>query len=330
LAENSLERLVTPTALRAETRNVGPGWDATLGRAGAEDRSVHLPFSTPYDPPAALPPQPPPPAPTEQERRDALAAALEQQARADAAFCRATDAHTRAVRLIDERKQAIAGFASLEDERLAATLDSLRDDDGGTTLPAMDDRLVKREIARLDLDDAEKAAETLLHELLLMRDEAAAAARRVNMLAVAVLTHTADRLVDEHSELLRQAAAIKEQLHAFDHLSANSGASLSGKLSSLLLAEGMTALAKQRDTREWQAARAALLKDPMAEITITIGTTTPKAEPASPLMQFAPAPHDGIIDAKTGEVLTIAELTRRRRAEFDAVRDTKQPTGNGS
>ena len=101
-----------------------------------------------------------------------------------------------------------------------------------------------------------------------MTTAAEQAAREVNRCAVNVLSHRAAAIADEYTELLRQAALRMVTLHAFDHFSANSGAPLPGKVSSLLLAEGTAALARQRDTSSWRAARERLLADPQAEVSI--------------------------------------------------------------
>jgi hypothetical protein len=284
MPENSFERLGTPTAPRAEVNKVGPGWGLSASRATADDPKLHLPLSTPA--PAAHPPPPyvpPPPQPSLAQHRDALAAALEQQKATDAKLASATEAHARALKLIEERRQALSAYATLADDRLAQTLDSLRDDDGAVTLPGADDRLIKREIARLDLEDAERAEATLLHELIPMREQADAAARQANMLATSILSHVADRIADEHAEALAQAAVRKEVLHEFDQFSANSGVRLSGRVSSILLANGtagIAALTKLRDPSSWRAARDKLLADPHAEI--VIDTPVPPARPATP------------------------------------------------
>jgi hypothetical protein len=267
MPENSFERLGTPTAPRAEVARVGPGWGHSTSYATADDPKLHLPLSTPggNPPPSYVPP---PPQPSEQQHRDALIAAIETQRDADAKLTAATEAHARALKLIKERQQVLAGFASLDDERLARTLDSLRDDDGGTTLPGTDDRLIKREIARIEVEDAERAAETLMHDLILAREQQGAAAKQVNMLATSVLSHEADDIADRHNELLRQAAVELEKLHEFNHFTANTGVPLSGKVTSLLLAGGTAGLTRLRDTSGWRAARDRLIEDPQAEIDI--------------------------------------------------------------
>ena len=66
---------------------------------------------------------------------------------------------------IEQRKATLASYGSLDDDRLAATLNSLRDDDGFATLPADDERLVKREIAQRHLDEAIQAEAALLSVL---------------------------------------------------------------------------------------------------------------------------------------------------------------------
>jgi hypothetical protein len=278
MAENSFSRMPRPTAPGVTVNRTGDGWGVGASHAEAYDRTTHLPFATPgtNPPPAYVPPAPPP---SEASLRAALVAAIEQQKAADERLHAATEAHGRALKLIEDRKQALAAFSGLDDDRMLATLNSLRDDDGGATLPRSDDRLIRREVAKLDVDDAERAAETLLHELVLFRQQADAAAQEVNRLIVSVLSHTADRIADEYNDLLRQEAARKEVLHAFDQFSANSGARLSGKVSSILMAGGTAGLTKMRDTSEWQAARAALLKDPQAEI--TIDTPAPPAPQAA-------------------------------------------------
>lgn len=55
---------------------------------------------------------PPPPAQTEAEHRTALADAIEAQKRADAALIMTTDAHARALRLVEERRHALQAFTS--------------------------------------------------------------------------------------------------------------------------------------------------------------------------------------------------------------------------
>jgi hypothetical protein len=276
VAENSFERLHKPEASRGEVRRVGDRWGIAASHAVADDRTFHPPFDKL---PPAPPPEAPAPAPTEAQHRAALADARAAQGRADEAVSRASEAHERAIALVVKRRTELAGYAALDSDRFARTLDSLRDDDGGATVPGEDDRLVRREIAKLDLDDAERAEATLMAERAVLATAAGNAAREANRLAMCVLMHTADRLADEHNEHLRQAAAKKEMLHAFDHFSANSGAPMPGKVTSLLLSGGTAGLAKQRDTSSWRSARDQLLADPQAQVEITIPTPTPVMEP---------------------------------------------------
>jgi hypothetical protein len=79
---------------------------------------------------------------------------------------------------------------------------------------------------------------------------------------------SADKILEQRSELLREAAKRMETLIAFDHFSANSGVKLSPELAGALMSQGTAALAKLRDASEWQAARDQLLADPQAEISI--------------------------------------------------------------
>jgi hypothetical protein len=275
MAETSFERLGTPTAGRATVNKVGDGWGIEASHAVAVDPVLHLPLHDPRIP-APLPEPPPAPAPTEAEHRAALVEAKAAQQRADAALAKAVEAHGRALALVETCKQTLAGYASQDFDRLAATLTSLRDDDGGLTLPALDDRLIRRETAKLDLEDAEAAAETLLHELTLAREQADAAARRVNMAVMSVLSiAVADRIADQHADLLRQAAALMDTLLAFDRFSAGSGVRLSGKVSTLVLSQGTALLARLRDTSSWRAAAEKLLADPMAEISADDIATAP-------------------------------------------------------
>jgi hypothetical protein len=307
MAETSFAKLQTPTALRAEVTKTGPGWGIEASHAVASDPVLHMPLHDPRIPQPA--PQPPsPPQPTEQQHRTALAAAIEAQKRADAACGAAADAHARALLLVERRREALAAFVGLDDDRLAATLHSLRDDDGSDSvaIPAADERLIRRETARLDLQDAEAAAETLLHELILMRGEADAAAREVNRLVASVLAHMADAIAGEHADLIAEAEAKLETLHAFDFFSANTGARPSGRVQTLLLGSGHAALARERDTSTWQRARERLLADPEAEIVIEGPTPQPSRATAWPVIVS-----DTILDTATGERLSMAEASRR-------------------
>jgi hypothetical protein len=310
VAENSFERLGTPTASRAEINRVGDGWAVAASRATADDPKLHLPLHTPGGNPPP-PYMPPPPQPSEQEHRAALIAALEHQKADDSKLASAAEAHARSLRLVEQRKQALAGFASLADDRLAQTLDSLRDDDGAVTLPGADDRLIKREIARLDLEDAERACETLAAELASMVSASEQAARDVSRAVVSVLSHIADRAADEHAEALAQAAACKELLHEFDQFSANSGVRLSGKVHSILLANG-TGVAKLRDTSSWRTAREKLLADPRAEI--VIDTPAPAKPSATSTAWPAVITNREPINAKDLTKEDWEALTARRRA----------------
>jgi hypothetical protein len=244
---------------------VGEGWGLSASHAVADDPKLHLPFDR--LPPA--PPEPPPASqPTEAEHRAQLADAIAAHRLADEAATRAGEAHDRAIALVQQRRQELASYATLDDDRLAATLTSLRDDDGAITLPAMDDRLLKREMARLDLEDAERAEATLMADRAVLATAAGNAAKNVDRLAASVLSHRADAIADEHRDLLRQAALKKERLHEFDHFVANTGASMSGNVSSILVAEGRSALARPRDTSRWRALREKLLADPQAEVDV--------------------------------------------------------------
>jgi hypothetical protein len=255
---------------RAEVNKVGDGWGLSATHAVADDPKLHLPFDKL---PPAPPPEPPPRQPTEAEHRAALADAIAAQARADEAVTKASETHDRAIALVAQRRQELANLASLDSDRFARTLDSLRDDDGFQTVPGEDDRLVKRETARLNLEDAESAEAILLADRAVLATAAGNAAATVDRLAVAVLSHRANAIADQHNECLRQAAVLKDTLHAFSHFSANSGG-LSGKVSSILLADGRSALAKLRDKSGWRAARDKLLADPQAEITTDLVTPT--------------------------------------------------------
>jgi hypothetical protein len=272
VAETSFERLQTPTAPRAEVRRVGGGWGVEGAHAVASDPKLHLPFDR-------LPPAPPtvapPPAPTEAEHRDQLALARKAQQAADAALEKAVEAHGRALALVEERKRALADFATLDSDRLAATLDSLRDDNGGTALPGYDERLIRRETARLDLEAAVQAEATLLAERAVLATAAGNAARESDRLANCVLGHKADAIADKYNWHLHQAGLCKAPLFSFDQFSAGSGANLSGKVTSILMADGMAALTRIRDTSAWRAARDALLADPYAAICIEHAAAPP-------------------------------------------------------
>jgi len=102
-----------------------------------------------------------------------------------------------------------------------------------------------------------------------MRTAAEQAGRGANRLAVSVLSHTANRIADERAALLRQAELKKDTLHDFDHFSANSGVGLSGKVTSILVADGPAARAPLRNTSVWRAARDKLLADPQTVVEIS-------------------------------------------------------------
>jgi hypothetical protein len=256
-------------APQAVVAKVGGGWAVEGAHAVASDPVLHLPLHDPRIPQPA--PQPPPaPPPTEAEHRAALADALERQRQADEAVTQASAAHERAMALVAQRRTELAAFASLDDDRFARTLDSLRDDNGFGTTPNEDERLAKREIAKVKLDEAERAEATLMAERAVMAQAAGNAAREVNRLAVSVLCCVADGIADEHAALLREAAVRKSLLFSFDQFAANSGARLSGKVATLVLSDGQAALARLRDTSQWRAAKQRLLEDPMAEISISI------------------------------------------------------------
>jgi hypothetical protein len=273
VAETKLEGVVR--APQAVVTHVGDGWGIAASHATADDPVLHLPFDKL---PAPTPDPPPPPAPSEAQYRASLAQALAAQVQADEAVSRATEAHERAIALVTKRRTELSSYASLDSDRFARTLDSLRDDDGYQTTPGEDDRLIKREIAKLDLEEAERAETTLLNERAVRASAAGDAAKEVNRLATCVLLHKAEAMADEYNEHLRQAAAIKEALHEFDWFSANSGAR-SGKVTNILLSSGTAALAKLRDTSSWREARDKLLADPQAEISIATPTPKPALEP---------------------------------------------------
>jgi hypothetical protein len=149
MAESSFNRLgpgmgVTP----ATVARVGGGWGISGSHAVADDPKLHPPLAMPGGNPPA-PYVPPPPQPTEGEHRGALAEALEAKRRADEVATKAAEAHDRALALVEQRRTELAGYASLDDDRFARTLDSLRDDDGSVTLPGTDDRLIRREEDRV-------------------------------------------------------------------------------------------------------------------------------------------------------------------------------------
>jgi hypothetical protein len=259
----------------AVVNRVGPGHAIAGAHAVADDHALGLPFHDPRIP-QPLPEPPTAPPPTEQEHREQLASAIEALQRAEAALATAADTHARAIARVEERRAACDAFAALETEAMEAELESIRLGQGVELSPDLRLRLAQREQARVDLDRAMTAAETLLYELILMRGQADAAGKRVNMLASSVLSHVADRLADEHSEHLRQAALRKETLFEYDHFSAGFGAMLlSGKVQSILVADGGAALARIRNTSAWRAARDKLLTDPRAEVSIEHAPSNP-------------------------------------------------------
>jgi hypothetical protein len=255
----------TLRAPRAEITKVGPGWGIEGTHAVAADTRLHLPFDRL---PAPAPEPPRAPAPTEAEHREQLALARNAQQVADAALAKAIETHDRALKLVEERRAAFVSYATLDDDRLLETLNSLRDDDGVVTLPATDERLIRRETARLDLEAAMQAEAALLAERAVLATAAGNAAREADRLATCVLGHKADAFADRHDWHLRQAGLCKEVLYEFDRFSAGSRTPLSGKVVSILLADGRAALTRIRDTSSWRAARDALLADPYAEISI--------------------------------------------------------------
>jgi hypothetical protein len=263
----------TLRAPQAAVAKVGPGWGVEGAHAVASDTKLHLPFDRL---PAPAPEPPRAPTPTELEHRQALAAAIEVRKTADAALAKAIETHDRALKLVEERKATFVSYATLDDDRLLETLNSLRDDDGVVTLPATDERLIRRETARLDLEAAMQAEAALLAERGVLASAAGNTAREADRLAHCVLGHIADAFADAHNWHLQQADLCRKPLFDFDQFSANSGATLSGKVQAILMADGMSAaLVRIRDTSAWRAARDRLLADPMAEVSIAHAAAPP-------------------------------------------------------
>lgn len=268
MAEHSFANLApgTHSIPRAEVNRVGSGWAGSLGVAQAFDGSFHPPMPQ-VDEPA--PPAPPAPQPTEAETRDQLEAAQQQQRRADEAVQQAQAVHARALERLEACRHAVQAFDSLNTDALSGTLEALRGAGPVEVPAALRERMRQRHDAQADLALAEQAAEVLAAELAIATEEAARIARECHRLTVTVLGFTADRLVDQRADLLRQGAGLFNVLLEFDRYAANANATLSQQLVTLLMSAGVPELARERDVSAWQRAAEQLHADPHAEITIT-------------------------------------------------------------
>jgi len=225
----------------------------------------------------------PPAGPTEAELRCTLRVAIASREFADENLQRADATHQRALFHVEQCRQRLESFAALDDEVTAATVEALRTGDGRPRVD-LDDvlrrRLAEREVAKADVQAAERALTVLAEGLADARADAIEATKAAKHAAVAVSMITAEQMAERVFALEAEAGVLREVLHGADFVGVTSPPALRR-----IFGDGKRFL-RPVDRSAWEAARAALLIDPQAEVVIpvpdSIGTAIDNTVPPAP------------------------------------------------
>jgi hypothetical protein len=251
------------------------------------DAQLHVPL---YDPRSiaatSWKPQPAPPPPTETELREALAKAIEEHRAREEQLQAAEAAHARGQ---DHRRRAqakMAEFLSLDAEVTASTKSALLAGADPKLSEALAEKINARARAIVEATAAETVLSELLADLARCSEAAGTASRALDIAACKVLACEADRLAQEHDELLAKARSISLCLLGADRLSTPLRVAMSNKVYAACRNIAHDHRSASEHLRTWQEQQRRLRSDPDAVIEIS----RPPPQVFEPVPPFVPTP----------------------------------------
>jgi hypothetical protein len=230
----------------------------------------------------------------EAERRAALRQAIATREAARTVARAANDAHNRAVANLELARAAVSQYENLDAEIEQHTVDALRNGETAALPDALAEQVNERQRAVIDLDSADRAVGVFRGELTAAIDHAEQCDTVVKAALHALTDIERDRLRAEGRRLKASGEAHVQVANWSD------------------------------DSSTWRPICDALLADPEhAPITIADVPAEPIPVQSPPLFVFTP-PKDEIIDAGTGETMSMAEYGRRSLLELRPKLDPAQ------